>query len=133
MRLSWQELPLACAQENLIPWDLWNRDGLARIWGSRCLWRQVVLQKTIQLLWPNWFGKVTVHPRCLAELPISLHRVRGQRDNGLVASVGSLFLLFPDGDGHLESIHLGHLHIHEDQVVSFLFDGGKSCASIPGH
>ena len=62
----------------------------------------------------NRLGDVVVHPRRQAPFPIAAHGMRGHRDDGNVR-VGTAFG-GANGGRRFESVHLGHLHVHEDRV-----------------
>ena len=59
-------------------------------------------------------GDVAVEAGGQAALAVPLHGVGGQGDDREVRPRAPLGL--PDRGGRLEAVHLGHLHVHQDQV-----------------
>ena len=58
--------------------------------------------------------QTAVHPRLQAALAIARHCVSGQRDDGNMFA-GDFFPV-ADGKSGFNSVHSGHLHVHEDEV-----------------
>src|ERR1700760_65472 len=61
----------------------------------------------------HWFGNKSIHPGCQTPVSFLAHRRSGHRYYGNV-SPRPLFLA--DLRGSLHTSHLGHLHVHEDQI-----------------
>ena len=58
-------------------------------------------------------GDKIVHARVLAGAPVVVEGIRGHRQNGGAAPFGQ----HADGSRGLQAVHVGHLHVHQDQVV----------------
>ena len=71
---------------------------------------------TGQLLQAEWLGEVVVHAGRDALLPITSHGMRGE-SHDWHPSVAYAGLWTPDDARRLQSIHLRHLDIHEDQII----------------
>ena len=67
-----------------------------------------------QLFYLEGLGDVVVHARFQAALPVAFHGMGGHRDDGDVAA--RLLLTRAQETGGLETVHLGHLNVHEDEV-----------------
>ena len=78
----------------------------------------------------NRFGDVVVHSGSEASLAVAGHGVGGHRDDRDVPA--RAFFLLPDERGGFKTIHLGHLHIHEDQVEGLFFQHSQSHPSVLG-
>ena len=72
-----------------------------------------------QLFGLNGFGNVTVHACRKASLLVAPHGIGGHGDDRNVRP-GRLFL-FPNRGGSFKTIHLWHLHIHQHNIETFLF------------
>src|SRR2546428_7290341 len=59
---------------------------------------------------------ISIHAGIKTSLPIAFHRITGHRDDRYM-NPGGLFLL-SNGSRRLETIHVGHLKIHQDDVES---------------
>ena len=68
-------------------------------------------QKTLNA---NRFGDVIIHAGGEALLAISRHRVRGHGNDRDMR--GPALLVAAYGGGGLQSVHFGHVHIHQDDV-----------------
>ncbi len=75
-------------------------------------------------------GDIAVHARLQAALPIALDGVGSHRDDRDVPACPPLSLA--DAGRRLEAIHLGHLHVHQDQVEGLLLPGGEGLLAIAG-
>jgi len=74
------------------------------------------------------FGKVLVGPRSQTRFAVAFHRVRRQRHNWHVDACR--FFCLPNGCSGLQTIHLRHLHIHENEVEYAGRNGGDGFAPI---
>jgi hypothetical protein len=90
--------------------------------------RDVILQQFIEFLSPDGFRKISIHSRREETFAVAFHSVRGKGDDWSVKP--RLFFTLWQLTGGFESIHFGHLHIHQDQIVSSLFEGARSLASV---
>src|SRR6266404_5798803 len=70
--------------------------------------------RLLQRLARDGFGYVLVHAGFEASFAIAVHGVRGHGNDGSVSSAH--LLLVADTPGGLETIHFGHMHIHDDQI-----------------
>src|SRR6266702_5257279 len=68
----------------------------------------------------KWFRDIPIHSGGKTTFLVADHGVGGHGDNGKVRSRGALKK--PDGSGGIEAIHLGHLHIHKNNVEGQFFD-----------
>ena len=79
------------------------------------------------------FDDVAVHSRRQATFLVAFHGVGGHGDDRQVSAGG--LLPRADDPGGLETIHVGHLHIHQDQIESAgarLVQGGQRFSPVPG-
>src|SRR5580704_1682620 len=93
--------------------------------------RQIILQNLVQLLRANRLGEVAVHARGQAFVPVTFHGVSGQSDDRLMQP--AVFLLFPNGCSGLHSVHLRHLHVHENQIELLLFQRVQRFPAVAGY
>ncbi len=78
------------------------------------------------------FRQIVVHAGRQAALTVSHHRVRRQRRHlhpRVEDSAGGI----PQEPGGLKAIHLGHLTVHEDQVIGTLTECGEGFDAIARH
>ena len=85
-------------------------------------------QRVGEILALQRLGEITVHPRPQAPLPVSLHRVRRQGDDRYVTARPPF--AFADRGHGLEPVHLGHLHVHQDEVERPGLPGGHRLTSV---
>jgi len=78
----------------------------------------------------EWLRKVIVHPGRQAALAVAGHGVRGHRYDRSLAAADDFRLA--DVAGGFETVHLRHLHVHQDQVEGFVAGGGDRLATVPG-
>src|ERR1700722_19870114 len=67
-----------------------------------------------QLRGRNRLREVAVHSRSQAALPVTLHGVCRHSDNRQM--VTGVSFSSPDDGGGLESVHLGHLYVHQHYI-----------------
>ena len=79
--------------------------------------RRVPFQGPKQLGQADRLGEVTIEASGETALAVSLHGVRGHRDDGNAADVGGG--LGADRRDRLESVHDRHVNIHQDNVEVF--------------
>jgi hypothetical protein len=75
-------------------------------------------------------AEVVVHPGGETTIPIANHRVRRHRHDGGMLTCSLLGLT--DADRRFKAVHLGHLHIHEDQIECLLAGSFHSLSPIDG-
>ena len=92
-----------------------DSSNASRPCGSR-VWRAPALEHLGKSIVRHRLAEVVVHPRGQAPFSISLHGVGRHGDHGEMAPVGLLGAANL-GRGDI-TVHLGHLNIHQDQVVS---------------
>ena len=86
------------------------------------------LERRRQQLRAHGLGQVVVHARGEAHLAVAAHGVRRHRDDPQ-RPVGPLPA---DPPGRLEAVHLGHLHVHQDDVVRLPLDGVEHLEPVLG-
>ena len=70
---------------------------------------------------------VVVHAGGEAKFTVALHRIRGERDDLGLAVDGEAGADLAAG---FESVHLGHLEIHEHEIVGAAFEGGEDFEAV---
>ena len=66
-----------------------------------------------QLLQPDWFGDMIIHPGRQTVRPVRTHRIRCQcHQPRLVLQM----ILLPNPSRRLQSVHFRHLYIQEDKI-----------------
>ena len=93
-----------------------------------CL-REPLVDGVEEGVFSDGFGQVVGAACGQASLDFFLEGMGGQGDDGGGFSVGG-FLPFPDRSGGGMAVHLGHLHVHQHQVVVLgpvHVDGDFSC------
>ena len=84
-----------------------------------------------QLLRPNRLGNVIIHTGFQAAFLVPQHRMSRHGDDGDVFS-GLAFDL-PNGLCRLQTVHPGHLNIHQDEIKHLLLDRLKSFRAVSRH
>ncbi len=74
-------------------------------------------------------GDEVIHPGLQAVLPVLFHGIGRHRHDGQAQALGQL----PDGAGGAQSIHHGHLHVHQHQVVGLHTHQIQGLLSIQRH
>ena len=72
---------------------------------------------------------VIIHSGRNAHFPVAFHGVGSHRDDMWLGRVDQ----FTDFACGIQSIHFGHLHIHEDDIVDLAFDGFYCFEAVRGN
>ena len=73
-----------------------------------------------QILDLEWLGEIPDHARVLRLITIALHGAGGERDDGDLPAI--LPLPGANEPRGLETIHFGHVDVHQDRVEELLFE-----------
>ena len=79
----------------------------------------------------NRLGKIAVHSGGETAFLVALHGMRGQRNDPLAPARGPF--PFPDRGGRLETVHFGHLHVHQHKVEVLPGKDRQCLSPVPGH
>ena len=69
-----------------------------------------IFKHYVQLLRPDWLGKVAVHTRCHASFLVAFHHVCRQRNHHLVFAGMSFPCAYRRSS--FQPVHFRHLHVH---------------------
>ena len=72
-----------------------------------------LLDGAVQVVGSDRLGEITVHSRVQTTFSIAFHGVGGYGDDGRVRAV---FFGLSDGLRRLETVHVGHLYVHQDKI-----------------
>src|SRR5829696_8419725 len=89
--------------------------------------RAATRQRASQLLGADRLGEVVVHPRREALVAVALHGVRRHRDDPRSVARPAALADLPRG---LEAVKLGHLNVHEHDVVPLALEGIEHLAPV---
>ena len=101
-------------------------DGLADLGGVGGV-AGATLERGSQLADLDRLADVVVHAGGEAGLAVAVHRVGGHGDDARLT-----LEVLADPPGGLEAVHLGHLHVHEDDVVGVAADGLEGLEAVEG-
>ena len=87
-------------------------------------------QRPRQLVCANWLGQVVVHPGREARFAILRPHVRGHGDD---AGADPRRPALADPTGGVETVQLGHLDVHQDDVVGLPLECVQGLQAIPRH
>ena len=74
------------------------------------------------------FRDVAIHATSQATFLVALHGVGSQRNDERMSA--ARFFFFADQSGRFKTIHLGHLHIHQNHVEGLLLRCFQRFSSI---
>ena len=63
----------------------------------------------------DWLGDKAVHPNCVVEFNLVGHDIGRDGDNRRTHAL-LVGLKLPDNAGRLDTVHLRHLNIHQDEI-----------------
>ena len=95
----------------------------------RC--RKMTFQSREEFLNADRFGDVTIHARSQTTFLVRFHRMSGHGNDWNMGAAD--FLLGSDCGGRFETVHLGHLDIHEYHVKLVGLKCGECSPAITGH
>ena len=96
----------------------------------RALERTGATQRLRKLVRPDRFGHVLVHPGGEAGLAVLTHRIRRHRDD---ARAGLRRPALADPPRGIETVQLGHLHVHEHDVVGLPVERRQHLEAVRRH
>jgi hypothetical protein len=77
------------------------------------------------------FLKISVHSGRKAMLAVTIQRMGSERNDRHMSA--SLLFLTTDFSGGFQSIHLGHLHVHEDHVEMIRLHRGNRLLAVESY
>ena len=112
---------------------MWRGGGFAGVWrgGGLAGTLREVFDSIEEYLGLDWLSDIGVHTGLQTALAVANHGMGGHGDDGNVAT-GSAFLLADGGSG-FESAHLGHLHVHENEIELLFFERGEGQQPVGGN